>query len=151
MFMNSAWICHVAIFLYKAMWSTTHRYYSAGARHSVALKQFSPSRTYEDRDLLLTKTYVIQNILYKFNVAYRYKRIWTVHSSMICLSTGFTVALEHYCSCDGLLQWNLYWKGTCIERPPVYKTTLNNLFIPTKCIHVFLWLKKDPVPKTSLI
>jgi len=26
-------------------------------------------------------------------------------------------------------------KGTCIERPPVYKQ-----YIPTKCMHVFLWL-----------
>jgi len=29
-------------------------------------------------------------------------------------------------------------KGTCIERPP--KNSLNKQFIPTKCIHVFLWL-----------
>jgi len=46
MFMSSEWMCHVAVFcilLCKVMWSTAHRYYSAGASHSVALKQFSPS------------------------------------------------------------------------------------------------------------
>jgi len=62
---------------------------------------------------MLYKTY-----LYKFNVVYRYKKIWTVNFYMICLSTGFMVVLEHHCSCDGLLQWNLSWKGTCIKRPP---------------------------------
>jgi len=31
-------------------------------------------------------------------------------------------------------------KGICIERPPVSKNSLNKQFIPTKYIHVFLWL-----------
>jgi len=65
------------IFLYKAMWSTAHRYYSAVADHSVALKQSSPSSCIQElmskETYLLTKTYVTQNI-YKFNVAYRYKK-----------------------------------------------------------------------------
>jgi len=36
-----------------------------------------------------------------------YKKIQMVNFSMICLSSGCMVVLEHYCSCDGLLQWNL--------------------------------------------
>jgi len=47
-------------------------------------------------------------------------------------------------------------KGTCIEIPPVYKDhqkfSLNKQFIPTKRIHVFLWLlclkkMRYPIPK----
>jgi len=71
MFMSSVWMCRVAvfcIFLWKAMWSTAHGYYSAGAGHSVALKQFGPSSCIQElmrkEIYLLTKTYVIQNILF---------------------------------------------------------------------------------------
>jgi len=114
MFMSSAWMCHVAvfyIFLYKAMWSKAYGYYSAVAGHSVALKQFSPSSCIQElirkeTYYLLTKTYLCKTYLYKFNVACRYYKIWMVNFSMICLSTGFMVVLEHYCSCDWPLQWN---------------------------------------------
>jgi len=74
------------IFLCKSMCSTAHRYYSAGAGHSVALAH--PQKLIRKETHLLTKTYVIQNI---FNVVYRekrYKKIWMVKFSMICLSTG---------------------------------------------------------------
>jgi len=61
------------------MWSTAHGYYSAGAGHSVALKQFIlHSRTYEERDLFISKNMLYKTYLYSFNVAYgkkRYKKI----------------------------------------------------------------------------
>jgi len=66
MFMSSAWMLFICTFLCKAMWSTAHGYYSAGAGHSVALKQFSPSsciqKLMRKETYLLTKAYVIQNI-----------------------------------------------------------------------------------------
>jgi len=89
------------------MWCTAHGYYSAGAGHSVALKQFSPSSCIQElvrkETYLLTKTYMLyKTYLYTFNVAYRYKKYEQ--------QTGFAVVLEHYCSCAGLLQWNLSWR-----------------------------------------
>jgi len=70
MFMSSVWMCHVAgffcIFLCKVMRSTAHRYYSAGAGHSVELKQFSPSSCIQElikkETYLLTKTCYIKHI-----------------------------------------------------------------------------------------
>jgi len=48
-------------FLCKTMWSTAHGYYFAGAGHSVALKQFSPSSCIQElMRKETTKTYVIQ-------------------------------------------------------------------------------------------
>jgi len=51
------------------------------------------------------------------------------------------------CSCDGLLQWNLSWKRTCIKRPP--KNSLNKQFMLTKCFVACAVLKKMryPIPK----
>jgi len=40
------------IFLYKALWSTAHGYYSTVAGHSVALKQFSATKCYVWSSLL---------------------------------------------------------------------------------------------------
>jgi len=151
MFMSIVWMCHVAvfcIFLYKAMWSTAHRYNSSGAGHSVALKQFSPSSCIQElmrkETYLLTKNCYTKHIYTALMLYTERRGIKKYERSMIYLSTGCTsVVLEHYCSCDGLLQWNLSWrepvlKGTCLERPP--KNSLNKQFIPTKYIHVFLWL-----------
>jgi len=116
MFMSSVWMCHVAIFLCKAMWSTAHGYYSTGAGHSIALEQFSPSSCIQElvrkETYLLTKTCYAKHI-YAALMLYterKGKKIWTVDFSIIYLSTGCTVVLEHYCSCDGLLQWNLSWR-----------------------------------------
>jgi len=60
-----AWMCYVAvfcIFLSKAKWSTAYGYYSAGAGHSVSLKQFSPSSCIQElmrkETYLSAKTYV---------------------------------------------------------------------------------------------
>jgi len=118
------------IFLCKAMWCTAHGYYSTGAGHSVALKQFRPSsRTYEERDLFINKSICYTKHIYATLMLHT--GIWTVNFSMICLSTGCMVVLEHYSSCDGLLQRN----QSCIERPPW--NSLNKQFIPKKCIHVF--------------
>jgi len=101
---------------------------------------------------MLYKTY-----LYKFNVAYRYKKIGTVNFSMICLSTGFTVVLEHHYSCDGLLQWNQSWKGTYIERPPVYKDHLkifciSSLYLQSAYMYFcgLCCLKKDVISHSDI-
>jgi len=150
MFMSSAWMCHVAvfcIFLYKAMWSTAHRYYSTGARHSVALKQFSPSSCIQE--LMKKETYIKTCYAKYINTGlmlHRGIKIWTVNISVILISGGgrhFTVILEHFCSCDGPLQWNPFWRGTfttCLQRPSW--NSLNKQFIPTKCMHVFSGLCK---------
>jgi len=53
------------IFLCKAMWSTAHGYHSAGAGHSVAIKQFNTSsRTYEERDLFINKNICYSKHIY---------------------------------------------------------------------------------------
>jgi len=111
MFMSSEWMCHVAffcIFLYKAIWSTAHRYYPAGAGHSVALKKFTPSSCIQE--LMRKETYLLtmlyKTYVYNFNVAYRYKKIWTARYACKLIVRWY----EHYCSCDGLLQWNLSWR-----------------------------------------
>jgi len=57
-----------------------------------------------------------------------------VNLSMICLSTGGIRTLLLAITVE---------PGTHIERPP--KNSLNKKFIPTKCMHVFLWLKKDVI------
>jgi len=119
MFINSMWMCRVAvfcIFLCKVMWFTAHGYYSAGAGHSVALKQFSPYSCIQGlmrkKPYLLTKTCYTKHIYTTLMLHTERKglNIWTANFSMICLSTGCMMVLEHYCSCDGLLQWNLSWR-----------------------------------------
>jgi len=66
MFMSSVWMCHVvvfcSIFLCKARWSTAHRYYSAGAGHFVALKQFSQSSCIQE--LMRKETYLLTKTCY---------------------------------------------------------------------------------------
>jgi len=79
---------------------------------------------------MLYKTY-----LYNFNVTYRYKIIWTVNFSMICLSTGQRRWAALYGGIRTLLF--LWWtiivepvlKETCTEIPPVYKDHLEILWI----------------------
>jgi len=107
-----------------------HGYYFAGAGHSVALKQFSLSSCLQEltrkETHLLNKHMLCKTYLCSFNVVYkkkRYAKIWMVNFSMICLSTGCTVVLEHYCSCDGLLQWNLSWREHVLKVYLSIKTT----------------------------
>jgi len=56
-------MCHVAIFLCKAMRFTAHGYYSTNFGHSIALKQFSPSSCIQE--LMTKETYLsTKNICY---------------------------------------------------------------------------------------
>jgi len=110
-------MCHVAIFcifLCKAMLSTAHRYYSACAGHSVALKQFSPSSCIQE--LMRKETYLLTKTCYERHI-YTALMLYTERRGIKKNMNGkflhdilfnwCTVVLEHYCSCDGLLQWNL--------------------------------------------
>jgi len=85
----------------------------------------------------------MQTHLYSFNVVYRkkrYKKIWTVNFSDMLVNCGIRTLLFLWwaITVQPVLKW------ACIERPPVYKDHLKILlireFIPTKCIHMFLWL-----------
>jgi len=58
---------------------------------------------------MLYKYIYIYIYVYILYAEWRGVKTWTVNFSMISFSTGCTVVLEHYCSCDGLLQ------GTCLE------------------------------------
>jgi len=120
--------CVLLLFLYLSVQSNViynHEYYSAGA---VALRQFSPSSCIK-RDLFISRNIII--MLYKtylcnFNVAYRYKKIWTVHDMFVnWLYGGIRTLL--------FLWWTItvepVLKGTCIERPPVYKEHIEILWI----------------------
>jgi len=123
MFMSSVWMYHIAIFctfLCKAMWSTAHRYYSAGAGNSVALKQFSPSSC-----ILRKETYLLTKTCYTKHI-YAAFMLYTERRGIKIMNGKFL----H----DMLVNWLyggirtllfLWWaitvepvlKGICIERP----------------------------------
>jgi len=128
---NVSCCCFFVSFCAKQCDVQPHRYYFACAGHSVALKQFSPSSCIQElirkENYLLTKTYVIYKIyLCNFNVAYRYKNMNNkfLHDILVnWLYIGIRTLL--------LLCWTItvepVLKGTCIERPFVYKDHLEIL------------------------
>jgi len=136
------------------MWSTAHGYYSTGAGHSVALKQFSPSSCIQE--LLRKETYLLTK-----NICYT-KHIYT--ALMYVQKEEVQKNVDGKFLHDMLVNWLysgirtllfLWWgitvepvlKGNCIERPP--KNSLNKQFIPTKCIHCTCVSEKMwyPIPK----
>jgi len=107
MFMSSAWILFFffffCFFLCKAMWSTAHGYYSAGAGHSVALKLF------EERDLFINKNICYTKHIYTTLMLHTERRGLKIY---IYMNSKFLhdMLVNWLYSCDGLLLWNLSWK-----------------------------------------
>jgi len=106
--------------------------WSTGAGHSVALKQFSPSSCIEEfmrkETYLLTKTFVIQNILIlcNYNVAYKYKKNKNsifLHDMLVNWSAAVGVIVQWYLNTIVLVMD--YYSGTCLE---------GNLYRNTTCL-----------------
>jgi len=56
--------------------------------------------------IIIANTETEMHIFKRAHIFSGYKPYF-VRPGHICLSTGCMVELEHYCSCEGLLQWNL--------------------------------------------
>jgi len=128
MFMSSTWMCHVAvfcIFLCKAMWFTAHRYYSVGAGHSVALKQFSSSSCFQElmrkenyllqKYIMLYKTYNYTDLMLHTNIKNMNGKFlhdmlvnWFYGGIRTLMFLWWTITVEH------VLEGNLYRKTTCL-------------------------------------